>query len=84
MSTNNPTFEEVDRHIESADLSLFQPGGKHHVASGTTAAAAMPQLCPIYKTVRPVLVLISNLPLIPQKWKDAIKLFLQFLDVLCP
>jgi hypothetical protein len=86
MSTNAPTFEEVDKHIQSADLSAFQPGGRHHVAAAAAAnpAAVIPNVCGIYKVVRPILALIANLPLIPQKWKDAIKAFMQVLDALCP
>jgi hypothetical protein len=85
-SSTNPTFEEVDKHFQSADLSAFQPGGKHHI-SGSTAvspAAAIPNVCAIYKVVRPFLVLASNLPLLPQKWRDAIKLFIQAMDSFCP
>ena len=86
MSANNPTFEEVDKHIQSADLSAYQPGGKHHLSAATAAspAAAIPNLCGIYKIVRPILAIIANLPLIPQRWRDAIKAFMQVLDAVCP
>lgn len=85
-SSSNPTFEDVEKHIQSADLSAFQKGGKLHVSASAAAspAAAIPNVCAIYKIVRPILVLLSNLPLIPQKWRDAIKLFIQALDVFCP
>ena len=85
MSTTNPTFEEVDKHIQSADLSAFQPGGKHHLsAAPASPAAAIPNLCAIYKVVKPILTLVANLPIIPQKWRDAIKAFMKVLDALCP
>ena len=84
MSASNPTFEEVDKHIQAADLSVFQPGGKLHPAPGAPAAAALPQICPMYKTVRPILLLIENALIIPKKWRDAIKLFVQFMDIICP
>jgi hypothetical protein len=82
----NPTFEEVDKHIQSVDLSAFQPGGKHHVPASAAAnpAAALPNVCGIYKSVRPILVIVSNIPLIPQKWRDVLKTFIQSLDVICP
>ncbi|MDY3561787.1 hypothetical protein R5W23_003215 [Gemmata sp. JC673] len=79
-----PSFEDVDKHIQAADLTAIQPGGKSHPAAGVTGAAALPNICPAYKTVRPILVLASNTPLLPQKWRDAIKAFIGVLDVICP
>ena len=85
-SSSNPTFEEVDKHFESADLSAFQPGGKYHISASAAAspAAAIPNVCAIYKIARPFLVLASNFPLLKPKWREAIKLFIQALDVFCP
>jgi len=83
----NPTFEEVDKYIQGVDLSAFRPGGKSHMTAAAVAAnpaAAVPNICGIYKVVKPILLIVSNLPLIPQKWKDAIKAFMQVLDGLCP
>lgn len=81
-----PTFEEVDKHIQAADLSAFQAGGKHHLAAGaaTAPAAAIPSVCGAYKVIRPILNLLLNTPFIPQRWKDAIKVFMGVLDSLCP
>lgn len=87
MPSKNPTFEEVDKHIQKADLSAFQAGGKMRLSAASakaSPAAAIPNICGIYKIVRPILVLISNFPMIPKKWKDAIKLFMQALDAFCP
>lgn len=81
MSANVPTFEEVDKHIQSADLSAFQTTS---AAAGSGAAAALPNVCQAYGVIRPVLVLVANLPIIPKKWKDAIKAFMGVLDSLCP
>ena len=85
-ASNVPTFEEVDKHFQSADLSAFQQGGKYHISASTAAspAAAIPNVCAIYKVVRPFLVLASNLPLLPKKWRDAIKIFIQAMDTFCP
>jgi hypothetical protein len=84
MSASNLTFEEVDKHIQSADLSAFQAGGKHHLAAGAAPAAAIPNVCAAYHVIKPILTLIANLPIIPKKWKDAIKAFMGVLDALCP
>jgi hypothetical protein len=82
-ASTNPTFDEVDKHVQAADLSAIQPGGKHHPAAAA-GAAALPSICPAYKVVRPILVLASNTPLIPPKWRDAIKAFIGVMDVICP
>ena len=72
----NPTFEDVDKHIQAADLTTIQPP-----AAG---AVALPNICPAYKIVRPILELASNSLFLPQKWRAAIKAFIGVLDVICP
>jgi hypothetical protein len=85
MATSKiPTFEEVDKHIQSADLAAIQPGGKHYPAAAAAGAAAVPNICPAYKTVRPILLLLAETPLIPARWREAIKAFVGVLDVICP
>lgn len=81
------TFEEVNAHIESADLSHFEVGGKHHFASTQTIAdpaTTLSKVCAIYKVVAPVLKLVAGLPLIPEKWKKSLKILIDTLDTLCP
>lgn len=81
--THNPTFDEVDQHIRNADLSAFQPGGSHHAAAAAQAAS-VPNVCAAYKIIRPILLLLTSVPLIPQRWRDAIKAFMGVADTLCP
>jgi hypothetical protein len=83
MSKQNPTFEEVNAHIEKADLKKLQKatGGS---AESLTAAGVGGQVCAGYKVVRPILLLVSSLPLIPSKWKAAIKAFIAIMDGFCP
>jgi hypothetical protein len=80
MSANVPTFEEVDKHIQKANLSALQPAG----AAASGSAAAIPNVCQAYGVVRPILALVAGVPLIPQKWRDAVKAFMQVLDAICP
>ena len=82
--SSNPTFDEIDKHIQAVDLSAYHPGGKHHLAAGTAPAAALPSVCPIYKAILPILVVLSTLPFIPPKWQALIKTFISVMDVLCP
>jgi hypothetical protein len=87
MNNENLNFEEVNAHFEKADLVPFQKGGEKHFTAATAAdnpAGTLQRICSIYKVVRPFLVLISNLPLIPAKWKEAIKTFIGLMDTLCP
>lgn len=70
------TFEEVNAHIE-----------KHFTADKRQAlnqAMGAGSICNVYHIVRPILVIISSLPLIPSKWKDAVKLLIGTLDAMCP
>jgi hypothetical protein len=82
MAAHPPTFEDVDKHLDAADLGSIQPGGKH--GPGAKTAAGLPDICGAYKIVRPILILLSGTPLLPQKWRDAIKAFVGVVDVICP
>ena len=87
MEEKQLTFEEVNKHFDSVDLSPFQQGGKQFFAADTVTKApgeVLQKVCSIYKVVRPFLALVSNLPLLPKKWKDAIKTFMGLMDGLCP
>jgi len=87
MPDKNLSFEEVNAHFEKADLTPFNTGGTKHFNStmvARDAAGTLQKVCAIYKIVRPFLALVSNLPLIPKKWKDAIKTFMSLMDTLCP
>jgi len=75
MSDNTMTFEQIDALMNCINLADYQTGGKSHVSATTVqvnAAAALPQICPIYKAIRPILQALSNLPLIPAQWRGVI------------
>ena len=85
--SSNPTFEEVDQHVNAADLTPFSAGGAHHAATrsvGATAQAIPANICAAYKIVKPILNLLLNVPLIPASWKAAIKVFMDVLNAICP
>lgn len=42
------------------------------------------QLCPIFTAVRPILVAVSSIPLLPKRWRDALATFVRVLDAVCP
>ncbi len=87
MSNKKPTFESVNAHFEKADLTPYAAGGQKHFSAASAAAKpgdVLKKICSIYQVVRPFLALASTLPLIPAKWKTAIKTFMTLMDTLCP
>jgi len=70
------TFDEINQEIErfkesttrSANLQSFDIG----------------QLCEIYRVIRPILLVLKNLPLIPDSWKKVITRFIEIVDGICP
>lgn len=77
-----PSFEEVNKHIEAVNLAEFRPGGTHHPKAAASLGSA--EVCAAYKMVKPILVLIASIPLIPQKWRDALNVFIEIADKICP
>jgi hypothetical protein len=87
MAEKDWTFEEIDKHVQQADLNAFAQGGAHHftaAAAQATPGDVLKKICAIYKVVRPILVAVSKIPLIPKKWRDAITTFVGLMDQLCP
>ena len=85
MPDKQLTFEEVNKHFESVDLSAFQEGGKYYFPPGSGVTTDILQkICAAYKTVKPYLVWISNFPVIPEKWREVIKKFITLMDGICP
>ena len=77
MQEVNLNFEEINAHVE-------KHFSKPIVQSSLTKANALSQLCSIYKTVRPILLALSGLPIIPGNWKKVIATLIAVLDVMCP
>lgn len=70
------TYEQVEKYVD--ELDALQPVG----ASGDLVVG-MEQLCKYYKIVKPILNLVLNLPLIPEKFKKHIRTFMSILDTFC-
>lgn len=87
MDQNEYTFEEVNKHIEKADLALFKPGGRYHFTAAhvnENAGDVIKKICAIYNVIRPFLVAASNIILLPVKWREALKTAISLLDSICP
>ena len=79
------TFEQINSAIEKFDVAKHDEATRQIAKQAAgNPALALPQLCPIYKVVRPIIVGLSNLPFIPKKWQDVIKSLIAVLDILCP
>jgi|CXWL01.1.fsa_nt_gi hypothetical protein len=82
-----PSFEEIDRHINALDLREFQADGRFHFTTTDVKAApgdVLQKVCTIYRAIRPILLVLQGLPLIPAAWRAAIKTFTGLMDTLCP
>ena len=81
------SFADINQHIENADLSAYAAGGTKAVTAEMACAnpeVVLPNICNIYRTVRPILVVLSTFVLIPVKWREALKVFISVMDQLCP
>lgn len=81
------TFEDINQHIESVDLTAFATGGPKAVTAAMASSnpeLVLPRICSIYRTVRPILVVLSTFPLIPPRWREALTIFINVMDQLCP
>jgi hypothetical protein len=72
-SQNHITFDIIDRHIQSFDLTSF-------TAPGAVQASRADRLSTTYALARPILVGLAAIPLIPAAWRAALRVFLTTLD----
>ena len=70
------TFEEVDAHINSLEVS-----SSNVVGASAPGAISLEQISAVYKQVRPILVLVQGMPFFPAKWRGYYTTFLNCLDV---
>lgn len=75
MACCQMSFEDVDKHLD-AHTHLM-------AAKPVDAAQAALQVCPAYKTVKPVLSMVLAIPFFPAKWKTAVQNLMGVLDMIC-
>ncbi|WP_353779993.1 hypothetical protein [Winogradskyella sp. 3972H.M.0a.05] len=71
------TFESVNKEIEALDLNELELYSKREALDVTS------KICEIWKKISSIVRLIANIPLIPKKWRDALKVLISALDSLC-
>lgn len=80
------TYEEIDAHVSRLHLADFKNGeSKHFTAAevNSNPGAVLQKICVIYKGIRPILIIVSNIPLIPAKFREPIKIFIGLMDNIC-
>ena len=70
---NHITFDIIDRHIQSFDLTAL-------TAPGAMQASGTDRLSTTYAVARPILLGLTAIPLIPATWRAAMRVFLTTLD----
>lgn len=81
VQEENLTFEDVNQHIESAKLENLSAFAAQDL-SELSIDDIKQQICAAYKIIRPILKFI--LRFLPESWKKALEIFMQFMDALCP
>lgn len=76
MQDRNYTFEELSAHIDKHFVPVAN-------AKALSKADAKDKLCSIYNAARPILVVLTKIPLIPPKIKNVIKVLIKILDIIC-
>ena len=74
-------------YFEKLNLSEFKSGGKKYFTSADVKrnpGDVIQKICDIYHKIKPFLEIIIKIPFIPQKIRDAIKVFMDLMDKLCP
>ncbi|MDO5980592.1 hypothetical protein [Flavivirga spongiicola] len=71
------TFESVNKEIENLNLTQLESDLNQESLDITS------KICQIWSKIGSIIKLIANIPLIPKKWRDALKLFISTLDSLC-
>ena len=74
------TFEEAASYMETVDVDAL---AHEQTLAASTLEARLAQLAKVYATIRPVLPLLTALPL-PKTWRMALNLFFQTVEVVVP
>ncbi len=78
MAGDDMSFDDINAGIERLDLTEFEK-----IAASRDAEAIKDAICRIWKGIRPIIVALSNFPLLPKKWRAALKMLIKLLDALC-
>lgn len=72
-------FDQINDHIEKTYVEFDEKS-----IAVLDKNNALSKLCGIYKVIRPILVAITKVIIIPKKWRNAIQTFISVMDIVCP
>ena len=88
MQTPSNQGSSLNYEELGAEAAKLNHDAVHQAAAALKApgagAVGVPQVCDLYKKVKPFLALILRIPFIPAPIKTAIQAFMSGLDLLCP
>lgn len=77
MKTN---FEQIQEHLKNNEKNLRV---EKSLAENPKPADLLEEIGKIYIIVRPILVALKDIPLIPAEWKNGLKTFIGLMDGVC-
>ena len=75
------TYKAIDRSIKTLDLSTMDEE-MENTAIGGSFVVNLDRLVQVYNAVKPLITVLSTIPLIPQAWRAALAFFSKALDSL--
>jgi hypothetical protein len=73
------TWKTIDRSIKTLDIATME---EEHTAVPVTFVGIVDQVVQIYNGIKPLIAVLSTLPLLPQAWRAAVAVFSSKLDAL--
>ena len=77
-------FNRVESDLEGIDLTQYETGGSAHFTAEDVRldpAGVLQKICSVYQVVRPILSVLTHLPL--PRVKRAITAFMNLMDSIC-
>ena len=74
-------------YFEKLDLSEFKKGGKKFFTPADVKrdpAGVIQKICELYHKIKWIFEVLIKIPFIPKKIRDAIQVFIDMMDKLCP
>ena len=87
MAKSYNSKNDIIAYFEKLNLSEFKSGGKKYFTPADVKkdpSGVIEKICELYHKVKPFLEIIIKIPIIPKKIRDAVKVFMDMMDKLCP
>jgi len=71
------TYDAINRSIKALDLATMEKG---NTLDGTSFVTRLDQLVTVYTAVKPIIAVLTTVPLIPKTWRAVLGFFSRSLD----